>query len=57
MPKYCISGTDYSWAGDLLDSKDNFEMLDINSEILLPSGEILKLSADTLTYDFMLNEE
>ena len=57
MPKYCMSGADYNWDGDWLATTDNFEIPSMPRKIQLPSGEMLKLSKDSLTYDFVLNAE
>jgi len=57
MPKYCTTGADYNFDGNWLESTDNYEIPDIPSEIQIPNGETIKLSQDSLTYDFTLNEE
>merc|ERR1719237_69850 len=48
MPKFCMSGADYYWEGNWLETTDNFE---------IPSGQVMNLRSDSLTYDFVLNEE
>mmetsp|Transcript_21691 Transcript_21691/g.29079 ORF Transcript_21691/g.29079 Transcript_21691/m.29079 type:complete len:121 (+) Transcript_21691:1387-1749(+) len=57
MPKYCVTGADYQYSGDWLETTDNFVIPDLPRVIRLPNGELIELSDESLTYDFSLNAE
>ncbi len=57
VPKDCQMGSheakDYDW----LKTPGDYEIPDLPKEILLPSGQAIAVTPNTLTYDFTLNEE
>ena len=57
VPKYCQMGAheakDFNWLADT----SIYEIPDLPSEILLPNGQSIAVSAENLTYNFSLNEE
>ena len=57
MPKFCAFGADYSATGNWAENPDNYKIPNIPKEIQLPSGETLKTNSESLTYEFVLNEE
>ena len=56
MPIYCKEGTDYNSSGDWAANADDYDIPDLPKEIDLPNGQTIAVSADSLSYDFVLNE-
>ena len=58
VPKYCQMGSKGDSGKNWLENTDDYDVPDLPQEIVLPDGnrETIKVSSDSLTYDFVLNE-
>lgn len=56
VPKYCVEGLAGDQGASWMTSPSDYDIPDLPKEILLPSGETIDVAADSLTYDFNLDE-
>lgn len=57
VPKYCQMGNQGNSGHSWLENLSDYEVPDLPKEIVLPNGESIPVTADSLTYDFDLNGE